>query len=115
MCGQAYKATMARFNAAVVAEGGFTWMLMKGKAPRVRPTFNRHIGENVTVNTSACTAILRESCVPHPPAWREATLYLIREPWEVLEQGDQVGEVSRRFDHRRVPTSVLTMQTIVPR
>eukprot|EP01046_Picozoa_sp_COSAG06_P019467 COSAG06_NODE_1390_length_9607_cov_16.483172_5_plen_468_part_00 len=86
----AYKATMARFNAAVVAEGGFTWMLMKGKVPRVRPTFNRHTGKNVTVNTSACIEILRESCVPHPLAWREATLYLIQMPWEVLEQGDQV-------------------------
>ena len=60
-----YKATMQRLNAAVVELGGFTWMLMRGKVPRVRQTPDRHNpGHSLTVNASTCTAILREACVP---------------------------------------------------
>jgi len=86
-----YEATMQRLNTAVVELGGFTWMLMRGKVPRVRQTPDRHNpGHNLTVNASTCAAILREACVPEPAAWREATLYQLEADWEVLEQGDQV-------------------------
>ena len=85
-----YQATMKRLNAAVHAEGGFTWMLIKGKGPQVRPMPDRHNpGQNLTVNASTCTAILREYCVPEPAAWRQASMYLLQAEWEVKEQAEQ--------------------------
>jgi hypothetical protein len=86
-----YKATMQRLNTAVVELGGFTWMLIRGKGPQIRKIPDRHNpGQNITVNASTCTAILRDYCVPEPLAWRQASMYLLQAEWEVLEQGEQV-------------------------
>lgn len=86
-----YKSTMQRLNSAVVAQGGFTWMLIKGKGPQVRPRPDRHHpGHNITVDSTTCAAILRQFCVPDPTEWRLASMYLLQAEWEVLEQGDQV-------------------------
>lgn len=86
-----YKATMQRLNTAVVELGGFTWMLIRGKGPQIRKIPDRHNpGQNITVNASTCTAILRDYCVPKPLAWRQASMHLLQAEWEVLEQGEQV-------------------------
>ena len=58
-----YQATMKRLNAAVHAEGGFTWMLIKGRGPQVRPMPDRHMPVWAMPERRALNWPVRHECV----------------------------------------------------
>ena len=67
----AYRQTIAEFNEAVYANGGFTWMMMSWGGAKL------NTGINNTTDPATCRSYLAAQCVPAPSAWNRFVGYAI--------------------------------------
>ncbi len=67
----AYRETIAEFNVAVHAAGGFTWMMMSWNGASL------NTGINNTTDPASCKAHLATTCVPAPSSWNRFQGYAI--------------------------------------
>jgi hypothetical protein len=68
----AYQESMLELKKKVLPMGGFWWQLMAGQW-----NHGHHQFELQRMNTTQCTATLRQLCVPKPKTWNHMQLYAI--------------------------------------
>lgn len=67
----AYRTTIAQFDVAVKAAGGFTWMMMSWDGAKL------NTGINNTTDPATCRAHLATTCVAQPQSWSRYQGYAI--------------------------------------